>query len=356
MDTLTITGIILFIMIIIVLTGISVINKRTISYIPEKTKMVIYDQYAKDIDNRTNLYKFISKNIKQTDLVQYYDKNTETVFDRVKNNELNGAVCTLHTWGEKDPILYLLSSIPFVITNTYIFGFLQSSRGKDLYKQIGNRHNIKIIPCGISGLQLGGWWKSIPTTVNDIKGIKMKFHGIGGLIMKKLGAQIIDLQPEELYDAFAKSIIDVVEWSTPSDDLKMKFYDTAKYSMVPGWHELGTLFHLIINLDLYKKLTQDQQDEIENICKINLMEDLSKSHYEDNSAMVELVNYNSVRFIKWSDELMRAFYTETQKLINSWVKQDPLISDLYDEISKYITQNKYEFDLQIVPIVQFTES
>jgi TRAP-type mannitol/chloroaromatic compound transport system substrate-binding protein len=356
MNTLLLTGIILLVMVMVIITGITVINKRTISYIPDKTKMIIYDQYAKDIDNRFDLYKFLAKNIKKTELVQFYDKNTDTVFDRVKTNNLNGAVCTLHTWGEKDPILYLLSAIPFIITNTYIFGFLQSSRGKDLYRQIGNRHNIKIIPCGITGLQLGGWWKSIPNTVDDIKNLKIKFHGIGGLVLKNLGAQLIDVQPENLFDALAKGLIDVAEWSTPDDDLKMKFYETARYSMVPGWHEPGTLFHLIINLDLYKTLTQDQQDEIENICKINLMEDLSKSHYEDNNAMVELVNYHSVRFVKWSDELMRAFNTETQKIINNWVKQDPLISDLYEEINKYITQNKYEFDLQIVPIVQFTES
>jgi TRAP-type mannitol/chloroaromatic compound transport system substrate-binding protein len=355
MDTVILIVTVSIIIIIISIVGIVTINKKTITYKPNKTKLIIYNQYAKNIDNRTEMGNRLSKNIKQTELVQYYDKNTNTVFDRVKNNELNGAVCTLHTWGEKDPILYLLSTIPFVITNTYIYGFLQSSRGKDLYKQIGNRHNIKIIPCGISGLQLGGWWKAIPKVPEDLKGLKVRFHGIGGIVMKNLGAQIIDIAPEDLYTSFSKGIVDVVEWSDPKDDLKMKFYNTARICMVPGWHELGTLFHLIINLDIYKTLTQDQQEEIETLCKVNLMENLAKTHYDDNNAMVDLTNYYSVRFVKWSEELMTAFERETKKLITEWTHKDPLMADLYAEITKYTNQSKYEFDLQIVPIVQFSE-
>jgi len=350
MKTIQLTILIFTIMIIVVIIGTLTINKKTMTYIPEITHIKLIN-----VDNTSDIHKYLSKNIKLSKIESYYEKISNNTFKRVKNGDINGIIGSTQLWGELDPALYFLSAIPFILTETYIYDFLKSNTGKDLYNKIGNRHNIKIIPCGISGLQLCGWWKTIPHSIDDIKGLKMKFHGIGGKVMEKLGAILYNfVEPSNLMPYLNNGYLNVVEWGSPSTDIKLRLYEGARYVMVPGWHELGSINHLILNKNFYNNLNGQQQNEIETICKNKLYEELTKYHYDDNEALTDLIKYYGINFISWNKEFLDTFKRKTNEIISEWSKKDDVIAEFVNIITYYSNKHQYEYELQINPILNYS--
>ena len=53
----------------------------------------------------------------------------------------------------------------------------------DVFKQFNAFH----IPCGNVGVQMGGWFRKEIKSADDLKGLRFRIGGIGGLILQKLG-------------------------------------------------------------------------------------------------------------------------------------------------------------------------
>ena len=120
--------------------------------------------------------------------------------------------------------------------------------GRELYDEIYARHGIKGIPCGIFPPEASGWFRTEITSLEDLKGLKMRFFALGAKVMEKVGVSTQLLAGGDIFPALELGTIDATEYASPVIDKDLGFYQIAKHYYFPGWHQQSTWLDLIINL------------------------------------------------------------------------------------------------------------
>ena len=80
--------------------------------------------------------------------------------------------------------------------------------------------------------EASGWFKKEIKTVDDLKGLKMRFFGLGARVMQKLGVQTQLLPPGDIFP-LERRLIDATELAFPSVDLKQGFH-RCQARLLPG--------------------------------------------------------------------------------------------------------------------------
>ncbi len=105
-----------------------------------------------------------------------------------------------------------------------------------------------------------GWFRSPIESLDDFKGLKIRFAGLGGKVLQKLGASVTMIPGGEIFQALEKGAIDATEFSMPAVDQLLGFDRVAKFNYYPGWHQTFTSTHLVINLQIWRDL--DEADRV----------------------------------------------------------------------------------------------
>ena len=318
-----------------------------------KPTLIIHNAFTSQVGHFAQGANYISEKAPSINFKFFHDKEILSVLDRVQKGTIDGAITGLYWWGERDPILYLTSTVPFHLSHLYIYQFIQSQQGKDFYNTVGAKFNIKILTCEITGIQINGWWKKVPQKIEDLKGMRMRMPGLAGQIFKRLGAILVnDISPEDLLNALKENKVEVVEWATSYADLQQRFYTVTPYAMVPGWHEPGTLIHLIINKNKWDHLSTKEQKDIEQACDYALFKQIMVSPEFDGNAMTQLKK-EGAKFTQWSEEFLQVFYKTFMEIVKEHSKTEPLFEKFYTTIHQYISAPNYYLEQQEVPLLTF---
>src|SRR3546814_4739154 len=108
-----------------------------------------------------------------------------------------------------------------------------------------------------------GWFRNEITSLDGLKGLKMRFFGLGAKVMEKFGVSTQLLAGGDIYPALELGSIDATEFSYPSLDKALGFYQIAKHNYFPGWHQQASLLEVIMNGDKWKSLTDGQRAIVE---------------------------------------------------------------------------------------------
>ena len=170
----------------------------------------------------------------------------------------NGTVECCHTasyyyWG-KDPTFAFGTAIPFGLNARMQNAWMYEQGGIELMNEFYKKYNIYALPGGNTGAQMGGWFRRVINTREDLKGLKIRIGGIGGAVLARLGAVPQQLAGSDIYLSLAKGTIDAAEWVGPYDDLKLGFNDVAKYYYYPGWWEGQAMLQFFFNIEKWQSL------------------------------------------------------------------------------------------------------
>lgn len=193
-----------------------------------------------------------------------------------------GKVKAGYTWIGYDqgkiPSLPLFSAVPFGMEPweftawNYFYGGAEMLN--KVYKSSGK--NVHAELCGIMGPETAGWFRFPIKSLDDFKGLKIRFAGLGGQVLSKLGASVTMLPGGELYAALEKGTIDATEFSMPAIDQMLGFHKVVKYNIFPGWHQSFTAFHLVINEKAWKALDPAQQSIVSTTCMAATLRGMSE--------------------------------------------------------------------------------
>jgi TRAP-type mannitol/chloroaromatic compound transport system substrate-binding protein len=87
--------------------------------------------------------------------------------------------------------------------------------------------------------------------------------GLGGEVLRRLGAVVVNLPGGEITAALKSGAIDASEWVGPSDDMALGLHTVAPYYYYPGFHEPGTALSLVVNKKLWDSLGSTERSVIE---------------------------------------------------------------------------------------------
>ena len=181
------------------------------------------------------------------------------VVDAVQNATVQCAHTAPYYFFGKDPTFALACAIPFGTNDRQQNAWMIYGGGRQLYNEFLKDYNAVSFAAGNTGTQMGGWFRKEIKTVADLKGLKFRIGGTGGLPLTKLGVVPQQIPGGDIYPALEKGTIDAAEWVGPYDDEKLGFNKIAPHYYYPGWWEGGPMTFAYVNLDKWNALPKSYQ-------------------------------------------------------------------------------------------------
>jgi TRAP-type mannitol/chloroaromatic compound transport system substrate-binding protein len=166
----------------------------------------------------------------------------------------------------KDPTFALDGQIPFGMTSRQMSAWMYDGGGLQLLREFYRDYDIVTFPCGNTGTQMGGWFRKEIKGPDDLKGLKFRIGGFGGLVFERVGAVPQQIPGGDIYPALERGTIDAAEFVGPYDDEKLGFYKVAKFYHYPSyWAPCGQIT-MYVNAKAWDGLSKEYQAIFEAAC------------------------------------------------------------------------------------------
>jgi TRAP-type mannitol/chloroaromatic compound transport system substrate-binding protein len=209
------------------------------------------------------------------------------VFDGVRKGVIEVGGSWSAYWTGKNTAFDLFCAAGFMMHPVDWMTWLYEGGGLQLGQELYGKYGIKYFPFSILGPESGFRTNKPIKTLDDFKGIKLRTGVLQTIwVLEQVGAKPVRIPGGEIYLALKLGTIDGAEFSVPSTDWSMKFQENTKYWVTPaGWHQVGTVGDLMINMDAWKKLSPDLQAIVENAAMSNMVWTYAKTNWESIAAL-----------------------------------------------------------------------
>jgi TRAP-type mannitol/chloroaromatic compound transport system substrate-binding protein len=214
--------------------------------------------------------------------------------------------------------------------NAWVFygGGMEKLRG--LYK----KYNIVNQICGNVGVQMGGWYRKEIKSVEDLKGLKIRIGGIGGMVLTKLGAIPQQIPPGDIYPSLEKGTIDAAEWIGPYDDQRLGLNKVAPYYYSPGWFEGSASITSMVNADAWNALPATYKAAFECACSEQNMKMLANYDAHNPKALKSLIA-GGAKLSYFPRDVMDAAYNASQELWKELSASNPDFAAMYPQWAEF---------------------
>lgn len=261
----------------------------------------------------------------------------QDILDKVSSGGVDAGFATASFWAAKLPAAALFSGFPFGPDGKGYLDWFETGNGKTLYQEMYDHAGLKVhvIPCAFGGAEAGGWFAKEIKSKDDIKGLRMRIFGLGGLVMSQLGATTVLVPDGDLLKAFGKGDIDAAELYTPAVDQQQGLQAKVKLIYVPGWHQPETVLELLINQDRWSTLSDQQRTLVETACQETLHATLTDSARLQADALASLAAKDSVRVEAWPEDVLASFRSAWAEVAKEEGEQDYFFKAVLDDIEKF---------------------
>lgn len=264
------------------------------------------------------------------------------ILDAVSKGKVNAGYSTAGYWQGKIPAASLFSAVPFGPEAGEYLAWLWYGDGMKLYQEMYDQagYNVKVLVCSIIAPETSGWFAKPIESVADLKGMRMRFFGLGGQVMQKLGVSTSLLPGGEIFPALEKGAIDATEFSMPAIDQRLGLYKIVKFNYYPGWHQQATVFELLINKDVWNKMSDHQKMVLEVGTRATVADQFAYTEAIQAPVIKENVEKRGVTNKYWSDEMLSTFKKTWEEVVAEQAK-DPMFKKVYDNMSAFREEYKY---------------
>ena len=181
------------------------------------------------------------------------------VLDAVQQGTIQVGHSASYYYIGKNPALAFDAGVPFGLTARQQHSWLYEGGGGEALAGVFADFNVRAFPAGSTGVQMGGWFRNEVRSLADLKGLRMRIPGLGGLVMDRLGVNVQQIPGGETFPALERGAIDATEWVGPYDDERLGFHKIAKHYLYPGWWEPGPTLSFYVNEKAWNTLSSEQQ-------------------------------------------------------------------------------------------------
>ena len=179
---------------------------------------------------------------------------------------------------------------------------------------------------------MGGWFKKELTSLEDLKGLRMRIPGLGAEVLNLFGVHT-DLElvgrvigPAEIEPRMRDGRLDAAEWIGPHDDEVLGLNELRDLGFVyyysPGWWEPSTTTELMINKDALAALSPDHRAALETACADTFARIL-RTYDLRNITALERLRHQGVKLKRFPPVMMEAFESATTAHLEELARQNP---------------------------------
>jgi TRAP-type mannitol/chloroaromatic compound transport system substrate-binding protein len=260
-------------------------------------------------------------------------------FDAISGGSLEAAYSGLGFFTGKDSAFALFSTVPFGPEIGEYLGWMRFGGGEKLMQDLSRKYNIEVLLCGTIAPEASGWFRKEIKTVDDLKGLKMRFFGLGANVMQKLGVQTQILQAGEIFQALQLGTIDATEFSMPVMDRTLGFHQVAKHYYFPGWHQMSTFTHLMISKQKWAELSDTQKEIIKSACEDTMLHMYIEGESVQSKALKEIQS-KGVTLHYWPKEILDAYRKAWNEVIDEQKSKSPEFAKAWASLSAFRSEYK----------------
>jgi TRAP-type mannitol/chloroaromatic compound transport system substrate-binding protein len=228
------------------------------------------------------------------------------IFDAVSEGKIEAGYSWMGYEQGKVPASALFGARPFGFEPDEYAAWIYFGGGDELVKELYAPHNIYPIFCGTISPEAAGWFRFEIKNLDQVKGLKFRAAGLGGKVMEKVGASVTVLPGGELYQALERGVLDGTEFSLPTVDEQLGFYQVAKFYHLPGWHQPSTSQYLYVNMAAWDKLADSQKAIIETACEAGVTHAIAKAEALQGPVLTKFREELGVTAVTLPDEVLQA--------------------------------------------------
>jgi TRAP-type mannitol/chloroaromatic compound transport system substrate-binding protein len=166
----------------------------------------------------------------------------------------------------------------------------------------------------------------------------MRIPGIAGEVFAKLGVNVTNIAPGELYTSLDRGTIDALEWVGPGMDIKMGFHKIAPYYYA-GWHEPASDMQFLVNKSAFAKLPPEYQTILNTAIKA-VSADLLGENFDGSARAWEIMKaeYPNIKVMIFPEPVLKAMKKATDEVMEGYAAQNAEFKEVYESQQSYMAK------------------
>jgi TRAP-type mannitol/chloroaromatic compound transport system substrate-binding protein len=241
------------------------------------------------------------------------------------------------TWAGKSATFAYFCNVPFGFTADEINAWVYYGGGQALWDELSAEFGLKAFLCGNTGPQMGGWFNKELTSIEAFKGLRYRMPGMGGDVLRRLGAVVVTLPGGDIIPSLRSGAIDASEFVGPWVDMALGLHKAATYYYYPGFHEPGAALSLALNKKLWESLGSGDKSIIEAAAAAENARSLAEATAANAAALEELSKDPAIQIRKVDDAILQALGKLSGEVLSEASRQNELARRVYTSFIKFRT-------------------
>jgi TRAP-type mannitol/chloroaromatic compound transport system substrate-binding protein len=237
------------------------------------------------------------------------------VFEAVRGGTAEMGHSASFFWAGKIPSAPYFTAVPFGLIPEMHNAWLEFGGGQALWDELYGAQGVKPFAAGNSGMQMGGWYNTEINSLEDLKGLKVRMPGVGGEVLRKLGATAVSIPPGEIYQALSSGVVDGAEFLGPWSDTSLGLPEAAEYYYWPGFHEPNGSAECLVNLEAYEALSDDLKALVAQACAAENLRGQAEADWRNAETLLQMRKAGKVKLRRFPEELLQAARAASEEVL-----------------------------------------
>jgi TRAP-type mannitol/chloroaromatic compound transport system substrate-binding protein len=239
-------------------------------------------------------------------------------------------------WENKSRGFNFFAAVPFGFTANELFAWVHYGGGQELWDALSAQFNIKAFLCCNTGTQMGGWCTREVSSSERFKGLKYRMPGLGGEVLRRLGAIVVNVPGGEIVPSLKSGAIDGSEWVGPWLDMALGLHKVGSYYYYPGFHEPGTGITLSINKRVWESFDASDQQVIEDATAAEYARSLAEFNANNALWLRKLREEGTVKILKFDASILKELYRNSKDVVAEAGSGDDLSKKIYASYQQFL--------------------
>lgn len=286
-------------------------------------------RFVKNVAEMTD-NKFQIKNFEPGALVPALE-----CFDAASKGSVEACWTTPGYHAGKHPAVSFFTAVPFGPGMGEYIAWKWFGNGQKLREELYNKFNLTAMDSLCIGPETSGWFKEPVNELEELKGFKMRFFGLGAKVMTKLGVSTQLLAGADIYPALEKGVIDATEFSMPTMDINYGFYQIAKNNYFPGWHQQTSCSELLMNKAKFDALPGTYKTVLRVALGESVIHTYAETEAKNPDAMQEMQQKHGVKVQRWRDDQLAVFEKAWNEVVAEESEKDAYFKKVADDFYEF---------------------
>lgn len=121
-------------------------------------------------------------------------------------------------------------------------------------------------------------------------------------------------------------------------DARLGFSRIAKHYYFPGWHQPTSFGELIINMNRWNELTEQDRLIVRIACQASMVRNMAKGETLNSAPMAQF-KQEGVTLHYWSDEILKELYRLSNEVMAEEAAADPDFARAWESLRGYRERN-----------------